>query len=81
MKFNRVDNHEYPVDTENDMWLPGDSSLSLSDVLERVKEKWPNVNIEDVDITAVNHHQYSIGYDLHDSSDYVQYIYVSLNKG
>jgi hypothetical protein len=78
MKFNRVGNNEHPVDTDNDMWLSG--YLSLSDILEKVKEKWPDANIEDVEISSVNHHEYSVGYDLYDSSDYVQYIYVSLNK-
>ena len=79
MKFERRGNDEFPVDTENDMWLYG-SGISLSEIIEKVNEKWPGVSLEDVEIVSVNHHQYAISYDLHDSTDYVQYIYVSINK-
>ena len=81
MKFEKNGNHQHPVDTENDMWLCGNCSISLADIIEKAQEKWHGVSLEDIELKAVNHHEYCVGYDLYDSSDYVQYIYVSVNKG
>lgn len=80
MKFENKGNDCFPVDTENDMWIDASSSLSLSDILEKAKEKWPDVSLENISIESVNHHQYCIGYDLYDSGDYVEYIYLSIEK-
>lgn len=80
MKFKKEGNDCVPVETENDMWLStGGGDYSLSEIIEKAKQKWPNVSLDDISITAVNHHQYSTGYDMHDSGDYVEYLYVSIN--
>lgn len=81
MKFERKGNDNIPVETENDMWInTSHAGFSLADILEKAKEKWPDVSLEDISIESVNHHEYAVGYDLYDSSDYVQYIYLSIEK-
>jgi hypothetical protein len=66
----------FPEDDETTMWLK--SSSNLQEVIEAAKEKWPDVQFEDISIDAVHHHQYSIYYDLHDNSDYVDYIVLNV---
>lgn len=80
MKFDTQGNDSIPVDTEKDMWIDASLSLSLSDILEKAKEKWPDISLDDISIESVNHHQYCVGYDRYDSGDYVQYIYLSIEK-
>lgn len=68
----------YPVDTDEEIWIASEGK-TLSDLIAAAKEKWPDVNVEDINIESVNHHQYCIYYDMHDSSDYVQYFVLSVD--
>lgn len=66
----------FPEDEDDTMWVQ--SGKTIKDLMELAKEKWPNVAFEDISIDSVNHHQYCIYYDLHDSSDYVDYLVLSV---
>lgn len=68
----------YPVNTDDTLWIES-NGVTLKDIIEAAKEKWPDVKFEDITMDAVHHHQYCIYYDLHDSSDYVDYIVLGLN--
>ena len=76
MKFEQRGTDVYPVDTATGFWLQGE--YSLSEILEEAKDRFPNVSIDDINIEAYNHHQYAVHYDLPDSSDYVNYLYISV---
>lgn len=78
MKFNYEGNNCYPVDTDTDMWVAYE--IDLASLLERIAQKWPGKSLGDVEIKAVHHHEYAVGYDLYDGGDYVQYLYVSLEE-
>lgn len=72
--------NEYPVDTNDTMWIDlsyGD--IDITDLHKRINEKWPGVDISNVSISLEYHNQYNITYDLYDSSDYVNYMVVTLN--
>ena len=73
----QVDN--IPVDTDKEIWIEDYGGLFFQDVIEKVKDKWPEVSLNDINIRAVKHHQYAIYYDLYDSSDYVNYIVCSID--
>lgn len=66
-----------PVDNDKTMWLIGNQPVSF--LMAKAKDKWPDVNFADINIEAVHHHQYCIYYDLHDSSDYVDYLVLSID--
>ena len=74
MKFENIGRDCFPVDTDDSFWIAND--VQLTELIERVQEKWPGVSLADVNIEPVKHHQYSVTYDLYDSSDYVDYLFV-----
>lgn len=69
----------FPVDEDDTIWVES-SGKTILDLIELAKEKWPDVPFEDISIDAVHHHQYNIYYDLHDSSDYVNYFVLEYSK-
>lgn len=70
----------YPKDTDDTLWIEIHGDKSIGDIMRAAKQKWPDVDFDDITIDAVNHHQYSIYYDLHDASDYVQYLVLSVEE-
>ena len=80
MKFKSVGNDEFPVETEKDLWIYSNNLVSLAEIIEKVQEKWPNISLDKIQIEAYNHHQYATTYDIYESSDYVNYIYISLEE-
>lgn len=68
--------NRYPVDEDDTMWVH--SGKTIKELMDLAKEKWPNIKFEDISIDSVHHHQYCIYYDLHDSSDYVDYLVLSV---
>lgn len=68
----------FPEDTDTVLWVRSHDLSSIRDLMEKAKEKWPDVDFSDVSIDVEHHHQYCIYYDLHDSSDYVDYIVLSI---
>lgn len=70
----------YPKDTPNTLWIQMYGDKTLSDIILRAKEKWPEKDFSEITMDSVNHHQYNIYYDLHDYSDYVQYLVLSVEE-
>lgn len=70
----------YPKDTDNTLWIEMYGDKTISDIIQCAKEKWPDKKFDEITMDSVNHHQYSIYYDLHDSSDYVQYLVLSVQE-
>lgn len=70
--------HHYPEDTDKEMWIEDNGGLTVRGMIERCQAKWPEVPLENINITPVNHHQYNIYYDLYDYSDYVHYLVFSV---
>lgn len=68
----------FPEDTDVEMWIENNGGLTMQGMMDRCKEKWPDVPFSDIDIQPVHHHQYCIYYDLHDPSDYVDYLVFSI---
>lgn len=69
----------WPDDTEDKIYIL-DTGMSLSSLIERAKEKWPNESFDKIDITAEKIHTHCIGYDLYDSSDWTMFITMRLWK-
>lgn len=69
----------FPVDTDTEIWIQAEGQ-SLQDLIVAACAKWPGVSVEDISVEVQHHHQYSIYYDLHDSSDYVNYFVISCEK-
>lgn len=80
MKFNRVGDCDFPVETETDMWIQGSMLTSLQCLIDAINSKWPGISLDNVDITPYHHHEFAVGYDLYDWSDYVTYLYISLKE-
>lgn len=78
MKFDYVGNNCFPVDTDEGFWVPYGTDLAT--LLKLISDKWPGKDLDSVQISPVHHHEFSIGYDLYDSSDYVNYLYISLEE-
>ena len=63
-----------PEDTEKEMWIENNGGLTMQGMVYRCNQKWPGVSLEDINIKPVHHHEYCVYYDLHDPSDYVDYL-------
>lgn len=70
----------FPKNTDSTLWLAMYGDKNIAELIHAAKTKWPDVEFEDITIDAVNHHQYNIYYDLHDYSDYVQYLVLSVEE-
>lgn len=58
----------WPKDTENTMYLVGETSLAELNC--KIKEKWPDADLENIIISTMSVHNFCCGYDLFDASDY-----------
>jgi hypothetical protein len=67
-----------PEDSETTIYILG--NCSLLEIIDKVKEKWGNVNLDDVDIQPSYIHTRCLTYDLYDPSDYDNYIEVYYNQ-
>lgn len=65
----------WPDDTDTEFFLCG--TQSLTEIIELVKEKWPGIDLDDINIEPQNIHTDCLGYDLYDSSDYTNFIRIS----
>lgn len=69
--------HFYPDNTEKEFYLEEDATLS--DIIEKVKEHFGDeVSLHDVTITPEHIHTDYLTYDVHDPSDYTDFIKVSI---
>jgi len=65
----------WPDDTDHTFYVQ-EGVMSLAELLEKVKEKWPDVSLDKIDIDAEHIQTDHIGYDLYDASDYTNFIVV-----
>lgn len=69
-----------PEDSDTEMWIEDNGGLSLQGIIERCQFKWPDISLQDISVQPVHHHQFCVYYDLHDSSDYVDYLVCTVEK-
>lgn len=67
----------FPENTDKTLWIRSNGT-SVADLVLAARNKWPDVELEDIEITSEHHHQYCIYYDLHDASDYVDYLVLNI---
>lgn len=64
-----------PEDSANTMYIL--ESCSLQNIIYSVKNKWGDVELDEIEIESSYIHTRCLGYDLYDSSDYDNYIEVT----
>lgn len=67
----------WPDDTEDTLYLTSDSQHSLAAIIELCKEKWPDVDFNDLLFESEKIHTDCLGYDLYDPMDYTDFIIIS----
>lgn len=68
----------WPDDTDTVMCIEsGYSPIKLIDLIEKINEKWPGVELSEFEITSEYIHTSCLGYDLYDSSDYTHFIVIT----
>lgn len=72
--------NNYPQDDDKTIYLENHLGMgvSLAYIIEKVKEKWPNVEMENIDIEAEHRHVTCLTYDQYDPTDYQDYIIIKL---
>lgn len=65
----------WPDDTDTELYFSGE--ISISDLLARVKEKWPDCDLSDININAEQIQTDCLGHDCYDFSDYTDFIVVT----
>ena len=79
MGYSANRNSFWPDDDENTIYIKSNGGItSLADIIYIVQSKWPELSdldsLESINISAENIHTDCLGYDLHDSSDYTNFI-------
>lgn len=72
----------WPDDDEDTIYIAADAGCGsmgerLADIIETVKNKWPDVSLEDVHIASENIHTDCLNYDLYDAGDYTNFIVIT----
>lgn len=68
----------WPDDTENSFYI--ESSASIQDILDRARRTWPQADLNNIRIEAQHIHTDCLGYDQYDSSDYTNFLCISLES-
>jgi len=64
----------WPDDSDSSFYIASDWATPLSEILETIKEKWPDTSLDDISIEAMYFHTHCIGYDLYDPGDYTNFL-------
>lgn len=64
-----------PDDTDTEFFIV--SGVNIPDLLEKIKKKWPDADLDSIQIEAQYIHTDCLGYDLYDSGDYTSYLKIS----
>lgn len=70
---------ELPKDDENEFYLE-EREHDLGAIIEMAKRKWPGIEPSELYIEALHLQTASWGYDLYDSTDYTNFIRISLSE-
>lgn len=68
----------WPDDTEDTIYLT-DYGMSISDLIDKANDKWPNVSLDDITISAEKIHTSCLYYDLYDGGDWTNFIVLTRN--
>lgn len=70
-----------PDDTDQELYIEASyQDISLPEILAKAREKWgEHIQYEDISVRPENIHTRCLYYDLHDSSDWDDYLVISLN--
>lgn len=66
----------WPDNTEDELYLLGGGSTNLVDLLGEIHLHFGEVDFEQIEISSENIHTSCLTYDLHDSSDYTQFLII-----
>lgn len=69
-----------PDDTDTKMYISGETYVTLQEILDKAKEKWPDAKPEQIMIDPQHIHTHALGYDRYDPSDYTNYIVLELKS-
>lgn len=64
-----------PDDTDTEFYLL--YTARLSEILDAIKEKWGDIDMNQIMITPEHIHTHCIGYDLHDPVDWTDCLRIS----
>lgn len=69
----------WPDDDENTTYIAccfmsGQSGYNLTELIDIIKQKWPNNSLSDFSITCEYVHTDCIGYDMYDAGDWTKFI-------
>lgn len=64
----------WPDDTDSEFYL--EYGTDLGTILRKAAEKWPNVDVRDIQVDAEYTHTSCLTFDLYDPSDYTNFIVV-----
>lgn len=70
--------HEYwPTDTKDMLYIEG--TITLQEVLDKVRDKFGNIDLSLITVYTENIHTDCLSYDLYDSSDYTLFTIIQRN--
>lgn len=71
--------YTHPKENPNELYVLThvDSGYSISDILMAARSKWPDVNLEDLDIAPDFRQVKCFGYDLFDWEDYSTFLLIT----
>lgn len=68
----------WPDDTADTFYLSTEAfRYSISEIMELCQEKWPGITMEEIFIDSQRIHTYCIYYDLHDPSDWTNFLVIT----
>lgn len=68
-----------PVNSENTLYIERYSVNILEELVDKIKEYWPNADLANVMIDVEEIQVAGFGYDQYDPSDYVEYYVLKLS--
>jgi hypothetical protein len=63
-----------PDDTDTEMYIMSDLYYSITELLEMARAKWSDASLDNIKIASQRIHTHCIYYDLHDPTDYTDYL-------
>jgi hypothetical protein len=71
------DTMRMPENTKDTLYIAEYENLSLMELLTKIREYWPDESFDNLDIQGEHIQVDCFGYDLYDSSDYMNFIVVT----
>jgi len=70
-----------PDNTDKELYIDvgfmgGRGAITVSSLLNKIREKWPDANLDEVTITAEHIHTRCLTYDLYSHSDYDDFLLI-----